>query len=77
MGNDSKETGVDLINNAYGNSLGYDVLRFDLSTTPAATNIQPLSSTNDAFTIMIDYAFNANVTYATGINQAILMSCYY
>ena len=68
MGNDSVETGTDLIPN---------VLRYDLGASPIKTNIQPMTAANDAFTIMLDYSFNANVNYSAGLYQAILMSCYY
>ena len=70
MGHDSEEDGIDLIS---------DTVRFDLniSQQPIKTNIQPMTSENNAFTIMIDYSFNPSTTYSSTDNAAILMSCYY
>lgn len=68
LGNDSVETGTDLISS---------VLRFDLNSTPRATSVQPMRVGNNAFTIMIDYMFDNTATYDSQTRQAILMSCYY
>lgn len=72
LGQDSIETGITLVD-------PNNILRFDLNTSlaPIKTNIQPMTATNNEFTIMIDYSFNPDAVYDNTDNAGILMSCYY
>ena len=70
LGHDSIVAGTPLIVN--------NPLRLDGATDASyATNIQPLKEGNDAFTLVIDYCFNPNVTYPSQYSFATLASCYY
>ena len=77
LGHDSIKEGTALVT---GNPLRLDSTS-DTSFAFDGTNghplIQPLKSGNDAFTLAIDYCFNANATYAADYDFAVLASCYY
>jgi hypothetical protein len=75
------------INTRIKSTMGYDsieipdatpvssVLRLDTANRSFTTDIQPLKTGDDAFTLVIDYCFNNTVTYNT--TYAMLAGCYY
>lgn len=68
MGADSIAEGTELVSTP---------LRLDQDGEPRTTSIQPLKSGNDAFTLVIDYCFNEEMTNSITTNYSTLVSCYY
>ena len=73
LGQDSIKEGTTLV----GPGANDSILRLDFQTvSPRPTTITPLAENNEAFTLMIDYCFNADKVYPTGSIAAALVSCY-
>ena len=65
-------------NNVSGTELISTPLRLDAATSQSrATTIQPLRVGNDAFTLAIDYCFNADQLDNIETTYSTLVSCYY
>ena len=78
LGYDSIKEGISLINRPYKADLDRRILANGL-----ITDVQPFNSTNDAFTIAIDYSFNPEFDYDHGGDPnrnsptvGVLASCY-
>ena len=68
MGSDNDVEGIELISIPY---------RLDQDDNPYTTSIQPLKSGSDAFTLVIDYCFNEEMTESITTNYSTLVNCYY
>ena len=68
MGSDNNVEGTELISTPF---------RLDQDDAPYTTSIQPLKTGNDAFTLVIDYCFNEEMTESITTNYSTLVSCYY
>ena len=68
MGSDNNVEGTELISTPF---------RLDQDDAPYTTSIQPLKNGNDAFTLVIDYCFNEEMTESITTNYSTLVSCYY
>ena len=68
MGSDNNVEGTEIISTPY---------RLDQDDEPRTTSIQPLRSGNDAFTLVIDYCFNTELTENITTNYSTLVNCYY
>ena len=68
MGSDNNVEGTEIISTPY---------RLDQDDEPRTTSIQPLRSGNDAFTLVIDYCFNEELTENITTNYSTLVNCYY
>lgn len=68
MGSDNNVEGIELISTPY---------RLDQDDNPYTTSIQPLKSGSDAFTLVIDYCFNEEMTESITTNYSTLVNCYY
>ena len=75
MGYDGIDGGTQITPFLYNDAYHINTFSGD-DPIPYNTNISPLSATNNAFTLVLDYQFDTNYVYSNSISEAVLVGCY-